>query len=53
VAGRACLRGRFDGLPRNNVVLKRGKPYHYMKVAFERFCVEKIKRDLPSMHFGW
>ena len=34
--------------PRNKVVLKRGKPYHYMKLAFERFYLEKVKRDLPG-----
>jgi len=39
--------------PRNKVVLKRGKIYHYQKLAFERFYLEKIKRDLPNMHFGW
>jgi hypothetical protein len=39
--------------PRNNVVLKRGKMYPYQKLAFERFYLEKIKRDLPNMHFGW
>jgi sulfide:quinone oxidoreductase len=39
--------------PRNSVVLRRGAWAHYMKAAFERYYLEKIKRDLPSTHFGW
>ncbi|OFW57697.1 MAG: hypothetical protein A2133_08655 [Actinobacteria bacterium RBG_16_64_13] len=39
--------------PRNSVVLKRGARYHYLKLGFERFYLEKVKRDLPAMHFGW
>ncbi len=39
--------------PRNKVVIKRGRTYHYMKLAFERFYLEKVKRDLPPMRFGW
>jgi sulfide:quinone oxidoreductase len=39
--------------PRNRTTLRRGAAYHYLKVAFERYYIEKVKRDLPSMHFGW
>ena len=39
--------------PRNVATLRRGAPYHYLKVAFERYYLEKMKRDLPSTHFGW
>lgn len=39
--------------PRNVAVLRKGKWAHYMKGAFERYYLEKIKRDLPSSHFGW
>lgn len=39
--------------PRNVAVLRRGVRYHYMKLAFERFYLVKVKRDLPAMHFGW
>ncbi|MCZ7665153.1 MAG: FAD-dependent oxidoreductase [Thermoleophilia bacterium] len=39
--------------PRNVAVLRRGVRYHYVKLAFERYYLEKVKRDLPSMHFGW
>lgn len=33
--------------------LTQGVWAHYMKGAFERFYLEKFKRDLPSTHFGW
>lgn len=39
--------------PRNVAVLKKGVWAHYMKGAFELFYLQKIKRDLPSTHFGW
>jgi sulfide:quinone oxidoreductase len=39
--------------PRNVTVLRRGARYHYLKLAFERYYLEKIKRDLPASHFGW
>lgn len=39
--------------PRNSVVLKKGVWARYMKMAFERFYLAKVKRDLPSLHFGW
>jgi sulfide:quinone oxidoreductase len=39
--------------PRNVAVIKRGRQYHYMKAAFEKFYLQKIQRDLPAMHFGW
>lgn len=38
--------------PRNVAILKKGVWAHYMKVAFERFYLEKVKRDLPSLPFG-
>jgi sulfide:quinone oxidoreductase len=39
--------------PRNVAILRRGARYHYMKVAFEKYYLQKIQRDLPAMHFGW
>jgi sulfide:quinone oxidoreductase len=39
--------------PRNVAILRRGARYHYMKIAFEKYYLEKVKRDLPAMHFGW
>jgi sulfide:quinone oxidoreductase len=39
--------------PRNVATLRRGAPYHYVKLAFERYYLEKIRRDLPSLSFGW
>ena len=39
--------------PRNVTTLRRGAPYRYLKMAFERYYLEKIRRDLPSLHFGW
>lgn len=38
--------------PRNVAILKKGVWAHYMKVAFERFYLEKVKRDLPSLPLG-
>jgi len=35
--------------PRNRVVLKRGARYHYLKLAFERFYLEKVKAG-PARH---
>jgi len=39
--------------PRNSHTLRKGRWAHYMKIAFERYYLEKIRRDLPSLHFGW
>lgn len=39
--------------PRNVAVIRRSARYDYVKLAFERFYLEKVKRDLPAMHFGW
>jgi len=39
--------------PRNVAILRRGARYRYLKLAFERYYLEKMKRDLPSLHFGW
>jgi sulfide:quinone oxidoreductase len=39
--------------PRNKIVTKRGKWARYMKIAFERYYLAKIRHDLPSIHFGW
>jgi sulfide:quinone oxidoreductase len=39
--------------PRNVAVLRRGARYRYVKLAFERYYLEKMKRDLPALHFGW
>ena len=39
--------------PRNVAILRRGARYRYLKLAFERYYLEKMKRDLPALHFGW
>ncbi len=39
--------------PRNKVIVKRGKWARYLKLAFERYYVARIRHDLPSMDFGW
>ena len=39
--------------PRNNVIVKRGKWARYLKVAFERYYLAKVRHDLPPLHFGW
>ena len=39
--------------PRNKVVHKKGKWAHYLKLAFERFYLARIRHDWPSLHFGW
>ena len=39
--------------PRNKVVTKRAKWARYMKIAFERYYLAKVRHDLPSVHFGW
>lgn len=39
--------------PRNVAVLRRGARFRYLKLAFERYYLERMKRDLPSLHFGW
>ncbi|GAB4253184.1 MAG: FAD-dependent oxidoreductase [Thermoleophilia bacterium] len=39
--------------PRNSHSLRKGKWAHYLKAAFERFYLQKVKRDLPTTHFGW
>lgn len=39
--------------PRNSHTLRKGRWAHYMKAAFERYYLEKMRRDLPSFPFGW
>jgi sulfide:quinone oxidoreductase len=39
--------------PRNKVIVKRGKWARYLKLAFERYYMARIRHDLPSMDFGW
>ncbi|MBI4515998.1 MAG: FAD-dependent oxidoreductase [Deltaproteobacteria bacterium] len=39
--------------PRNQVTHKRGKWAHYLKLAFERYYLARIRHDWPSLHFGW
>jgi sulfide:quinone oxidoreductase len=39
--------------PRNKIVAKRAKWARYMKIAFERYYLAKVRHDLPSIHFGW
>jgi len=39
--------------PRNKVVAKRGKWARYLKLAFEKYYLARIRHDLPPLHFGW
>ena len=39
--------------PRNRVVHKKGRWARYLKLAFERYYLARIRHDLPSLHFGW
>lgn len=39
--------------PRNKVIHKKGKWARYLKLAFEKYYIARIRHDLPSLHFGW
>jgi sulfide:quinone oxidoreductase len=39
--------------PRNKVVHKKGKWARYLKLAFERYYLARIRHDWPPLHFGW
>ncbi len=39
--------------PRNKAIVKRGKWARYLKLAFERYHLARIRHDLPSLDFGW
>jgi sulfide:quinone oxidoreductase len=39
--------------PRNKIVTRRTKWARYLKIAFERYYLAKVRHDLPSLHFGW
>jgi sulfide:quinone oxidoreductase len=39
--------------PRNTVTVKRGRWARYLKLAFERYYLARIRHDLPPLHFGW
>lgn len=39
--------------PRNKVIVKRGKWARYLKLAFERYYLARLRHDLPPLHFGW
>ncbi len=39
--------------PRNKVAHKKGKWAHYLKLAFEKYYLARIRHDWPSVHFGW
>jgi sulfide:quinone oxidoreductase len=39
--------------PRNKVVHKQGRWARYLKLAFERYYLARIRHGLPSLHFGW
>ena len=39
--------------PRNKVIHKKGKWARYLKLAFEKYYLARIRHDLPSLHFGW
>ena len=39
--------------PRNKAVTKKGKWARYLKSAFERYYLARVRYRLPSLHFGW
>lgn len=39
--------------PRNRVVHKRGRWARWLKVAFEKYYLGRIRHDWPAWHFGW
>jgi len=39
--------------PRNKVTVRRGKWARYLKLAFERYYLARLRHDLPPLHFGW
>jgi sulfide:quinone oxidoreductase len=39
--------------PRNKVIHKKGKWARYLKLAFEKYYLARIRHDLPPLHFGW
>jgi sulfide:quinone oxidoreductase len=39
--------------PRNKVTHKKGKWARYLKLAFEKYYLARIRHDWPSLHFGW
>lgn len=39
--------------PRNKVVHRRGAWACFLKLAFEKYYLAPVRRDLPSAHFGW
>ena len=39
--------------PRNKVIVKKGKWARYLKLAFERYYLARVRHELPSTHFGW
>jgi sulfide:quinone oxidoreductase len=39
--------------PRNKVRLRRGKWARYLKLAFERYYLARIRHDWPASEFGW
>jgi NADH dehydrogenase FAD-containing subunit len=39
--------------PRNKVIHKKGKWARYLKLAFEKYYLARIRHDWPSLHFGW
>jgi hypothetical protein len=38
---------------RNKVIHKKGKWARYIKLAFEKYYLARIRHDWPSLHFGW
>lgn len=39
--------------PRNKAVLRRGMWARYLKLAFERYYLARIRNDWPGLEFGW
>ncbi len=39
--------------PRNKVVHKKGKWARYLKLAFEKYYLARVRHDWPPLHFGW
>tara|TARA_B100000315_G_scaffold112693_1_gene103332 strand:- start:27600 stop:28811 length:1212 start_codon:yes stop_codon:yes gene_type:complete len=39
--------------PRNKLVLKKGKSVRWLKIAFEKYYMARLRYGLPKLDFGW
>ena len=39
--------------PRNRLVHRKGKGAHFMKLAFEKYYMARLRHGLPPLDFGW